>query len=88
MREACSCFCVAEAPVNDGLKQYLVIRSAFADLCPDAFRILSEADNAKHSNYQVESFMQTMHNVHRRISKRRKRKRKQTQIQHQSITPT
>ena len=56
-----------EAPARRGLKQYLVIRSAFADLVPDVMRILSEADNAKHENFQRVSFMETMHNIHRRL---------------------
>ena len=29
-------------------------------------RILSEADNSKHDNYQTESAIQTMFNIHRR----------------------
>ena len=35
-------------------------------MVPDALRILSEADNSKHDNYQTESAIQTMFNIHRR----------------------
>ena len=56
-----------EEPTRRGLKQYLVVRAAFADLCPDVMRILSEADNAKHDNFQRVSFMEMMHNIHRRL---------------------
>ena len=53
--------------LEKGMPKLFVLRAAFADLVPDCMRILSESDNAKHDNYQHESFMQTMHNVHRRI---------------------
>lgn len=53
--------------LDKGMPKLFVLRAAFADLVPDAMRILSEADNAKHDNFQQESFMQTMHNIHRRI---------------------
>ena len=35
-------------------------------MVPDALRILSEADNSKHDNYQTESPIHTMFNIHRR----------------------
>ena len=54
-----------EEPMNVGIR-YFVVRSQIADKCPALMRILSEADNAKHSNYQKESALQTMMNIHRR----------------------
>ena len=55
-------------PVDQGMR-YTIIRKEIADLCPDVMRILSEADNSKHDNYQQESFMQTMYNLHRRATR-------------------
>ncbi|MEC7668998.1 MAG: hypothetical protein VX622_07990, partial [Pseudomonadota bacterium] len=54
-----------EGPVRRGLT-YTILRKEFANLVPDALRILSEADNSKHDNYQTESAIQTMFNIHRR----------------------
>ena len=53
-------------PLDTGLT-YTVLRAEIADLCPDVMRILSECDNAKHDNYQMESFIHTMFNIHRRL---------------------
>ena len=55
-----------EEPVRRGLKTYFVVRSAIADLCPDVMRILAESDHAKHANFQRVSFIESMHNIHRR----------------------
>ena len=53
------------APMNTGIR-YFVVRAPIADKCPELMRILSEADNAKHSNFQKESSLQAMLNIHRR----------------------
>ena len=55
------------AALDNGMPQVYVVRKEIADLVPDVMRILSEGDNAKHDSFQKESFVQTMHNIHRRI---------------------
>ena len=52
-------------PTDNGLT-YFVVRSPLLELCPKLLRVLSEADNAKHSNYQKETWLQTMFNAHDR----------------------
>ena len=47
-----------KGPVARGLT-YTIVRKDLANLVPDAMRILSEADNSKHDNYQIESASQT-----------------------------
>ena len=54
-----------QGPTTRGLT-YTIIRKELANLVPDAMRILSEADNSKHDNFQKESAIQTMFNIHRR----------------------
>ena len=54
-----------QGPATRGLT-YTIVRKELANLVPDAMRILSEADNSKHDNYQTESAIQTMFNIHRR----------------------
>ena len=54
-----------EGPIRRGLT-YTILRKELANLVPDALRILSEADNSKHDNYQTGSAIQTMFNIHRR----------------------
>ena len=54
-----------KGPLARGLT-YTIVRKDLANLVPDAMRILSEADNSKHDNYQTESAIQTMFNIHRR----------------------
>ena len=55
-------------PTDKGLT-YFVIRWQLAALCPKLLVVLSEADNAKHSNYQRETWLQTMFNAHDRSLK-------------------
>lgn len=54
-----------QGPVARGFT-YTIVRKELANLVPDTMRILSEADNSKHDNYQTESAIQTTFNIHRR----------------------
>ena len=54
-----------QSPTETGLT-YTIIRKEIMKRCPDLLRVLSEADNAKHGNFQKETAMQTMKNIHRR----------------------
>ena len=62
IEEVCPTF---KDPTDNGLT-YFVVRSPLLELCPKLLRVLSEADNAKHSNYQKETWLQTMFNAHDR----------------------
>ena len=54
-----------EKRLGTGLK-YLVIRRQVHALVPELMATLSEADNAKHDNYQQESALETVMNIHAR----------------------
>ena len=55
------------APASTGMR-YTIARKQIVKLCPRMMRILSEADNAKHSNDQKQTPIQTMFNIHRRAT--------------------
>ena len=54
-------------PAENGIC-YTVVRWQIVDLCPGLMEVLAEADNAKHDNVQVETPLQCMLNIHRRIA--------------------
>ena len=54
-----------KGPILTGLR-YFIIRRQIHKRVPALMEVLSESDNAKHDNYQVESFLQTMLNIHAR----------------------
>ncbi len=53
-----------KAPATTGIR-YTVIRKQIIRRCPRLMQILCEADNSKHSNFQHETPMQIMSNIHR-----------------------